>query len=288
MSGTLRVYKTLPPWQAGSIPAGFKKPHNTQIGTWARLQIRQGWLQFAWCDKNGQMHSTHRFDAAAQPPLIEPQRWHRIVEAIGDLQCQLHFLCAPEDYFGKKYDLPRTHSEVLAAMPHLQIGKALDVGCGRGRNALYLALHGFAVEGIDNNPESLQVAREIKQQERLDNVSFRQVDLNRDQRISGTYDFVLSTVVLMFLQRASIAPLIAQMQQATRQGGHNLIVAAMDSADYPCREPFPFAFRAGELRDYYRGWQLLKYNEDVGHLHKTDAQGHRIALRFATLLARKT
>ena len=30
-----------------------------------------------------------------------------------------------------------------------------------------------------------------------------------------------------------------------------------------------------------------KYNGDVGQLHKTDAAGNRISLRFATLLARK-
>ncbi|HHB1428616.1 TPA: tellurite methyltransferase, partial [Serratia odorifera] len=34
-------------------------------------------------------------------------------------------------------------------------------------------------------------------------------------------------------------------------------------------------------------WEIVKYNEDVGQLHKTDANGQRIQLRFATLLARK-
>jgi tellurite methyltransferase len=32
---------------------------------------------------------------------------------------------------------------------------------------------------------------------------------------------------------------------------------------------------------------LLKYNEEVGELHRTDANGNRIKLRFATMLARK-
>jgi tellurite methyltransferase len=50
---------------------------------------------------------------------------------------------------------------------------------------------------------------------------------------------------------------------------------------------FPFAFKSGELSEYYAGWELLKYNEDVGELHRTDAQGNRIKLRFATLFARK-
>ena len=61
----------------------------------------------------------------------------------------------------------------------------------------------------------------------------------------------------------------------------------MDTEDYPCTVGFPFAFKPDELRDYYQGWELLKYNEDVGELHRTDANGNRIKLRFATLLAHK-
>lgn len=46
--------------------------------------------------------------------------------------------------------------------------------------------------------------------------------------------------------------------------------------------------RFSELRRYYEGWDMLKYNEDVGELHRTDENGNRIKLRFATMLARKT
>ncbi|HBB1309496.1 TPA: tellurite methyltransferase, partial [Escherichia coli] len=55
----------------------------------------------------------------------------------------------------------------------------------------------------------------------------------------------------------------------------------------PCTVGFPFAFKEGELRRYYEGWEMVKYNEDVGELHRTDANGNRIKLRFATMLARK-
>ncbi len=102
------------------------------------------------------------------------------------------------------------------------------------------------------------------------------------------YDFILSTVVMMFLERDTIPGLIANMQRCTKAGGYNLIVAAMDTEDFPCNIGFPFAFKAGELRDYYQDWELIKYNEDVGQLHKTDAEGNRIKLRFATILARKS
>ncbi len=61
----------------------------------------------------------------------------------------------------------------------------------------------------------------------------------------------------------------------------------MDAPDFPCAVGFPFAFKEGELRRYYEGWDVLKCNEDVGELHRTDENGNRIKLRFAAMLARK-
>ena len=49
----------------------------------------------------------------------------------------------------------------------------------------------------------------------------------------------------------------------------------------------PFTFKEGELADYYKDWELVKYNENPGHLHRRDENGNRIQLRFATMLAKK-
>ncbi len=192
-----------------------------------------------------------------------------------------------ENYFTDKYGLTRTHSEVLEAMQWLTSGRTLDVGCGNGRNSLYLAARGFDVTAWDKNPASIANVQRIAQEEGLDNLDASIVDLN-GLTFDGEYDFILSTVVMMFLEPETIPGLIGSMQAATRPGGYNLIVAAMDTDDYPCTMGFPFAFRQGELSRYYEGWELLKYNEDVGKLHRTDANGNRIELRFATLLARKS
>ena len=112
-------------------------------------------------------------------------------------------------------------------------GKTLDLGCGNGRNSLYLAANGYDVDAWDKNAMSIANVERIKSIENLDNLHTRVVDLN------------------------------------------------------PCTVGFPFAFKEGELRRYYEGWERVKYNEDVGELHRTDANGNRIKLRFATMLARK-
>ncbi|MBX4755466.1 tellurite resistance methyltransferase TehB [Klebsiella sp. CVUAS 8534.2] len=191
-----------------------------------------------------------------------------------------------ENYFTDKYGMTRTHSEVLHAATLIAPGKALDLGCGNGRNSLYLAANGFNVTAWDKNPASISNLERIRQAEGLENLRTAIKDLNA-LSFDGEYDFILSTVVMMFLEAKTIPGLIANMQRCTRPGGYNLIVAAMDTDDFPCTVGFPFAFKPEELRNYYAGWALLKYNEDVGELHRTDASGKRIKLRFATMLARK-
>ena len=286
----LICYKELPVWTAQTIPQGFKKQHNTKAGTWAKLKIYQGELRFAFLDEVGVVQSEWVFTAEQQPPFIEPQAWHKIVSTSDDIECQLQFYCTPQDYFYKKYQLSPTHSEILAATPYLQGGRALDVGCGQGRNALYLSQlsqHSFEVDAWDVNVSSLQKLQQIIDAEGIQNIYVQQRDLNTDPSITGTYDFICCTVVMMFLQAKTVKPLIAQMQQATNVNGFNLIVCAMDTSELPAQADFPFAFKTGELSALYKGWNIVKYNENVGELHRVDAKGNRIKQHFATLLAQR-
>lgn len=54
----------------------------------------------------------------------------------------------------------RGHPSKLLAdwVARIPRGRALDVACGRGRNALYLAQHGFEVDAIDISPVALERA----------------------------------------------------------------------------------------------------------------------------------
>ena len=281
----LVAYKRMPVWNKDTMPEAVQRKHNTKVGTWGKITVLKGTLKFIELTEDGEVLAEHLFDAGADNPMAQPQAWHRVEAATNDVEWYLEFYCKAEDYFPKKYNTNPVHSEVLEAMDTVKPCKALDLGCGQGRNALFLAQHGFDVTAVDQNELSLEILQSIVEQEDL-GLPVGIYDIN-SASIGQTYDFIVSTVVLMFLQANRIPSIIQNMQEQTSIGGYNLIVCAMDTEDFPCSVNFPFTFKEGELPDYYKDWELIKYNENPGHLHRRDENGNRIKLRFATMLAKK-
>lgn len=179
-----------------------------------------------------------------------------------------------------RYGLNPAHSEVVEACKIIEPCNALDMGCSNGRNALYLGQLGFNVSAVDNNPSAIDMLQQIVNEEGIANIQAQVYDIN-NAGLGVDYDFIACAVTLMFLDPARVDAVIADMQVHTLPGGYNLIVCAMNTEEHPCPVRFPFTLKAGQLREAYAGWELLKYNEDVGTMHN-GAQ-----LQFATMLARK-
>lgn len=282
----LICYKKMPQWNNETIPNMFREKHNTQAGTWAKLTILQGKMVFSMLTEAGENLDTLNFSPTNQPPFIAPEVWHKITSTSDDIVCQLDFYCKKENYYNKKYGLTKTHSEVINAVDYVKPCKVLDLGCGVGRNALFLNLLGFDVTAYDQNAQSISKLNTVIESENLTHITTKIYDIN-EANITDQYGFITSTVVLMFLEKERIPFIIKNMQEHTIVGGYNLIVTAMSTDDFPCTQPFSFTFSTNELNDYYKNWQVIKYNEDIGELHRVDSDGNRVKLRFATLLAKK-
>ena len=107
--------------------------------------------------------------------------------------------------------LPETPAEWLVEHEALLIGggRALDVACGDGRNALYLAQLGYMVDAIDVSDVAIDAVRATAQARGLTmTIAPRVVDLEREPLPAGPYDVV---VVLNFLQRNLFEPLQAAL-----------------------------------------------------------------------------
>ena len=179
-----------------------------------------------------------------------------------------------------RYGLSPTHSEVVEACKIIEPCDTLDMGCSNGRNAIYLGQLGFNVTAIDANPGAINMLQSIIDQEELNNVKAQVYDIN-NANLSEDYGFISCTVTLMFMDPTRVNDILADMQKRTLAGGYNLIVCAMSTEEHPCPVGFPFTLKADQLRETYQGWELIKYNEDIGTMH------NGAKLQFATILARK-
>lgn len=69
-------------------------------------------------------------------------------------------------------------------------GTALDLGCGDGRDAIFLARHGFDVTAVDFSPTAIKMARRNVQEAGVP-VTVVQDDLTKLRHVTGTFDLVI-------------------------------------------------------------------------------------------------
>ena len=134
-----------------------------------------------------------------------------------------------------------------------QGGNALDLACGRGRNALVLAAAGLSVRAIDRDPENIASLRITA--ERLDlPVQVEALDLEADgvSLDRGVFDLVVG---IHYLHR----PLFPALMEALRPGGLLLYETfTVDQAEHGHPKNPAFLLRHGELRELVAPLKVLR------------------------------
>lgn len=101
-------------------------------------------------------------------------------------------------------------------------GRALDVGCGEGTNAVFLAQQGFAVTGLDFVPAALAAARERAEQAGVE-IELHQCDV-LDHEPPAPYDVVLDSGCLHHLPKARLDEYRARLDEWLAPGGDYVLV----------------------------------------------------------------
>jgi tellurite methyltransferase len=125
----------------------------------------------------------------------------------------------------------------------LKPGRALDLACGAGRNALWLAEHGWSVTAVDGSPAAIELVRE-----RGPHIDAHTADLEKGEYAiePAAWDLI---VISYYLQRDLFEP----AKRGVVPGGVLLAIVLLGEGR--------FSAAPGELRRYFSGWEILHDRE---------------------------
>jgi SAM-dependent methyltransferase len=136
-------------------------------------------------------------------------------------------------------------------------GRALDLGCGPGRNAIRLARAGFEVDAVDISPAAIAWAQERATAAGVA-VRFRCGDIFRAELPPGRYDLVYDSGCLHHLPPHRRVSYLALLAQALAPGGYlglTCFAAGQDGSEIPDEDLYRegglgggLAYSAEELR----------------------------------------
>jgi len=143
---------------------------------------------------------------------------------------------------------------IVDFIPALPVGRALDIACGEGRNAIYLAREGFDVDAIDKSDAALEKGRAAAGGFKI---NFIAADLEAFQIAENSYDLIIN---FNYLQR-TIAP---KINRGLKAGGYIVFETYTLEQQQFGRPTNPeFLLKPNELLTMFKDLHIIYYREGV-------------------------
>jgi tellurite methyltransferase len=176
-------------------------------------------------------------------------------------------LAAWDEQYRKKAD-PATdresvpHPLLVEAARDLRPGRALDLACGTGRNALWLAERGWSVTAVDGSATAVEILVSRAGREGV-TINAQVADLEKAEFTiePAHYDLI---AMCYYSQRDLIEP----CKRGVAPGG---VMIAITLLMEPAKERSTFRLQPDELRGYFADWDMMHYREG------TDMWEHKVA-----------
>ena len=141
-------------------------------------------------------------------------------------------------------------------LPKIPVGRALDIACGAGRNAILLAQSGFEVDAIDISLEGLKRARQAAAEQGL-SINWIEHDLDEPYPFESNYDLI---IVMWYVDLG----LVNRLCECLKPGGY-LVCQEHLVTEQEAIGPTGTNFRVapGTLREAVSGLDVLLYEESI-------------------------
>ena len=162
-------------------------------------------------------------------------------------------------YGGKDFTLGKEPNPFLKKyLPLLPKGKALDIAAGEGRNAVFLATHGFEVDAVDISEKGLKKTRRLAKEEGV-RVHTILSDLDVYPIDKKKYDLIVN---FYFLRRS----LLPRMKMGLKRGGKVIFETyTLEQKTLGAEGPkqAKYFLKPNELLRLFKDFRILFYREGI-------------------------
>lgn len=142
----------------------------------------------------------------------------------------------------------------------LKEGFVLDVGCGDGKNSIYLAQQGFKnIDAFDLSEAAINKVNIISKKNNLKINA--QANTLENYMFEKKYDLILSFGVYHFVAKDVWENFIKEAQKNTNVGGIHIIQMFNDNLP-PTPDIAQFAIgmaKDGEIKELYKDWEIIQF-----------------------------
>jgi tellurite methyltransferase len=137
-------------------------------------------------------------------------------------------------------------------------GRALDIATGEGRNAVFMALHGFDVDAVDISKMGLRKVQRLAKETGVKIHTFH-ADLDTYQIKKGHYDLIAN---FYYLKRS----LIPKIKKGLKKGGKVIFetyILEHRSLGTGGPKQSEYFLRPNELLKLFDGFRIVRYREGI-------------------------
>lgn len=194
-------------------------------------------------------------------------------------------ICKNGNVWGSKPNelLQRIYNQVNAG------SEFLDLGCGQGKDALFMLQKGFKITAVDNSPEGI---KKIKESIQINNFPPSNIDLfcedikNFDVK-QEKYTIINAWNSLQFLSKQNALQLIDKIKKTIKGNGY-VIISSFTTHDPLAKKIHNrnrCFFKSHELRNLFSDFNIVFYEEgtiaDKGHSGSPEPHTHDIVKMIA-------
>ena len=172
----------------------------------------------------------------------------------------------------------KPHKLVINSIKYLfPNSKVLDLGCGEGKDSLFLAKKGLEVTSVDVSEVGIKKLKNIIKKEKL---SIKTYILDLKSFLDSCYNFkaIFCINSLQFINQKNIISTINKIKDKTESKGFNIIssfVAKNQKQKNNILAKGKYFFTKGELKEIYKDWRIIFYEEKLGNWETHGEPRHR-------------